>query len=121
MAQILLLNAKEPGLDGHGNDAEQIAVAARIANAALEVGVHIVVLSTLAGSHTPLVREVLRRLRELGIGEIPAVVGGIIPPEGAKELQAADVARVRTPKDYGIHDIVVDLVDLAVAGYHRAG
>jgi ethylmalonyl-CoA mutase len=126
----------KPGLDGHSNGAEQIAVAARdsgievvyegirltparIANAALEEGVHIVGLSILSGSHMPLVKEVLRRMRELGIGEIPVVVGGIIPPEDAKELQAAGVARVYTPKDYGIQDIMSDLVDIAV-GYERA-
>ncbi len=59
---------------------------ARIANAALEEGVHIVGLSILSGSHMPLVKEVLRRMRELGIGEIPVVVGGIIPPEDVNEL-----------------------------------
>ncbi len=126
----------KPGLDGHSNGAEQIAVAARdsgievvyegirltparIANAALEEGVHIVGLSILSGSHMPLVKEVLRRMRELGIGEIPVVVGGIIPPEDAKELQAAGVARVYTPKDYEIQDIMSDLVDIAV-GYEQA-
>jgi (2R)-ethylmalonyl-CoA mutase len=126
----------KPGLDGHSNGAEQIAVAARdsgievvyegirltparIANAALEEGVHIVGLSILSGSHMPLVKEVLRRLREQGIGEIPVVVGGIIPPEDAKELLAAGVARVYTPKDYEIQDIMSDLVDIAV-GYERA-
>ena len=126
----------KPGLDGHSNGAEQIAVAARdsgievvyegirltparIANAALEEGVHIVGLSILSGSHMPLVKEVLRRMREIGIGEIPVVVGGIIPPEDAKELQAAGVARVYTPKDYEIQDIMSDLVDIAV-GYERA-
>ena len=126
----------KPGLDGHSNGAEQIAVAARdsgievvyegirltparIANAALEEGVHIVGLSILSGSHMPLVKEVLRRMRELGIGEIPVVVGGIIPPEDAKELLAAGVARVYTPKDYEIQDIMSDLVD--IAGGVRAG
>ena len=126
----------KPGLDGHSNGAEQIAVAARdsgievvyegirltparIANAALEEGVHIVGLSILSGSHMPLVKEVLRRMRELGIGEIPVVVGGIIPPEDAKELLAAGVARVYTPKNYEIQDIMSDLVDIAV-GYKRA-
>ena len=123
----------KPGLDGHSNGAEQIAVAARdsgievvyegirltparIANAALEEGVHIVGLSILSGSHMPLVKEVLRRMRELGIGEIPVVVGGIIPPEDAKELLAAGVARVYTPKDYEIQDIMSDLVEIAAAG-----
>ena len=127
----------KPGLDGHSNGAEQIAVAARdsgievvyegirltparIANAALEEGVHIVGLSILSGSHMPLVKEVLRRMRELGIGEIPVVVGGIIPPEDAKELLAAGVARVYTPKDYEIQDIMSDLVDIAV-GYRAGG
>jgi (2R)-ethylmalonyl-CoA mutase len=126
----------KPGLDGHSNGAEQIAVAARdsgievvyegirltparIANAALEEGVHIVGLSILSGSHMPLVKEVLRRMREQGIDEIPVVVGGIIPPEDAKELQAAGIARVYTPKDYEIQDIMSDLVDIAV-GYERA-
>ena len=126
----------KPGLDGHSNGAEQIAVAARdsgievvyegirltparIANAALEEGVHIVGLSILSGSHMPLVKEVLRRLREAGIGEVPVVVGGIIPAEDAKELLAAGVARVYTPKDYEIQDIMGDLVDIAV-GYVRA-
>ena len=127
----------KPGLDGHSNGAEQIAVAARdsgievvyegirltparIANAALEEGVHIVGLSILSGSHMPLVKEVLRRMRELGIGEIPVVVGGIIPPDDEKELLAAGVARVYTPKDYEIQDIMSDLVGIAAAGYERA-
>ena len=100
--------AGKPGLDGHSNGAEQIAVAARdsgievvyegirltparIANAALEEGVHIVGLSILSGSHMPLVKEVLRRMRELGIGEVPMVVD-IISPEDTKELRAAGVA-----------------------------
>ena len=64
-------------------------------------------------------REVLRRMREAGIGEVPVVVGGIIPAEDAKELLAAGVARVHTPKDYEIQDIMGDLVDIAV-GYERA-
>ena len=103
--------AGKPGLDGHSNGAEQIAVAARdsgiegmytgicltparIANAALEEGAHIVGLSILSGSHMPLVKEALRRRREQGIGEVPMVVG-IIPPEDAKELRAAGVARLQ--------------------------
>ena len=73
---------------------------------------HIVGLSILSGSHMPLVKEVLRRMRELGIGEIPVVVGGIIPPEDAKELQAAGVARVYTPKDFEVTRIMGDIVSL---------
>ena len=92
----------QASLDGHSNGAEQIVVAARasgievvydrirltparIAIAALEEGVHIVDLSILSGSHMPLVKEVLRKMREFGVGEVPVVVGGIIPPEDAKE------------------------------------
>lgn len=127
----------KPGLDGHSNGAEQIAVAARdsgievvyegirltparIANAALEEGVHIVGLSILSGSHMPLVKEVLQRMRELGVGEVPVVVGGIIPSEDARELLAAGVARVYTPKDYEIQDIMSDLVGIVAAGVQRA-
>jgi ethylmalonyl-CoA mutase len=127
----------KPGLDGHSNGAEQIAVAARdsgmevvyegirltparIANAALEEGVHLVGLSILSGSHMPLVKEVLRRMRDLGVGDVPVVVGGIIPPEDARELLAAGVARVYTPKDYAIHEIMADLVEVADGAVKRA-
>jgi (2R)-ethylmalonyl-CoA mutase len=127
----------KPGLDGHSNGAEQIAVAARdsgievvyegirltparIANAALEEGVHIVGLSILSGSHMPLVKEVLKRMRDLGVGEVPVVVGGIIPPEDAKELLAAGIARVYTPKDYEIQDIMADLVGIVAGSVQRA-
>ena len=120
----------KPGLDGHSNGAEQIAVAARdsgmevvyegirltparIANAALEEGVHLVGLSILSGSHMPLVKETLRRMREVGVGDVPVVVGGIIPAEDARELLAAGVARVYTPKDYAIHEIMADLAGIA--------
>lgn len=123
----------KPGLDGHSNGAEQIAVAARdsgmevvyegirltparIANAALEEGVHLVGLSILSGSHMPLVKETLRRMREIGVGDVPVVVGGIIPAEDARELLAAGVARVYTPKDYAIHEIMGDLAGIAAAG-----
>jgi ethylmalonyl-CoA mutase len=127
----------KPGLDGHSNGAEQIAVAARdsgmevvyegirltparIANAALEEGVHLVGLSILSGSHMPLVKEVLRRMRELGVGDVPVVVGGIIPPEDARELLAAGVTRVYTPKDYAIHEIMADLVEVVDGPVERA-
>jgi (2R)-ethylmalonyl-CoA mutase len=120
----------KPGLDGHSNGAEQIAVAARdsgmevvyegirltparIANAALEEGVHLVGLSILSGSHMSLVKETLRRMREVGVGDVPVVVGGIIPAEDARELLAAGVARVYTPKDYAIHEIMADLAGIA--------
>ncbi|MGE5502872.1 MAG: methylmalonyl-CoA mutase family protein [Actinomycetota bacterium] len=119
----------KPGLDGHSNGAEQIAVRARdaglevvyegirltpaqIVNAALEEGVHVVGLSILSGSHVPLVTEVLERMRAAGLADIPVVAGGIIPPEDAKVLLAAGCARIYTPKDYDITAIMADIVDL---------
>lgn len=127
----------KPGLDGHSNGAEQIAVAARdagmevvyegirlsparIANAALEESVHLVGLSILSGSHLPLVREVLERMRQLGIGDVPVVVGGIVPPEDARALEAMGVARVYTPKDFRIDRIMADLVEILLAAGRRA-
>ncbi len=127
----------KPGLDGHSNGAEQIAVAARdagmevvyegirlsparIANTALEEGVHLVGLSILSGSHLPLVGEVLARMRALGIGDVPVVVGGIIPPADAERLRAMGVAAVYTPKDYRLHEIMAELVDIALAAHSRA-
>ncbi|CAA7618732.1 protein meaA [Magnetospirillum sp. UT-4] len=119
----------KPGLDGHSNGAEQIAVRARdagmevvyegirltpaqIVNAALEEGVHVVGLSILSGSHVPLVTEVLERMRQAGLADIPVVAGGIIPPEDARMLQAAGCARIYTPKDYDITAIMGDIVAL---------
>lgn len=119
----------KPGLDGHSNGAEQIALRARdagfevvyegirltparIANAALEEGVHLVGLSVLSGSHLRLVGEVVRRMREAGIGEVPVVVGGIVPEEDAAKLKASGVARVYTPKDYDVTRIIGELVEL---------
>jgi ethylmalonyl-CoA mutase len=119
----------KPGLDGHSSGAEQIALKARdcgfevvyegirltpaqIVNAALEEGVHVVGLSILSGSHVGLVGEVMRRMREAGIGDIPIVVGGIIPPEDAAALKRNGVARVYTPRDYDLTAIMRDIVEL---------
>jgi (2R)-ethylmalonyl-CoA mutase len=119
----------KPGLDGHSNGAEQIAVRARdagmevvyegirltpaqIANAALEEGVHVVGLSILSGSHLPLIKEVLERMRKVGLGHVPVVAGGIIPPADAEVLKRAGVAAVYTPKDYDISAIMRDIVDI---------
>jgi (2R)-ethylmalonyl-CoA mutase len=119
----------KPGLDGHSNGAEQIAVRARdcgmevvyegirltpsqIARAALDEAVHVVGLSILSGSHVPLVREVVERMRKEGLEEVPVVVGGIIPPEDAKTLKAMGVAAVYTPKDFQLNDIMSDIVKL---------
>ena len=121
----------KPGLDGHSNGAEQIAVRARdagmevvyegirltpaqIVKAALEEGVHVVGLSILSGSHVPLVSEVIAAMKQAGIGDIPVVVGGIIPPEDAAAMTRSGVARVYTPKDYDITAIMADIV--AVVG-----
>ena len=109
----------KPGLDGHSNGAEQIAVRARdcgmevvyegirltperIVNAALEESVHVVGLSILSGGHVSLVGDVLDGLRAAGIGDVPVVVGGIIPPADAEALIKAGVARVYTPKDFDL-------------------
>ena len=126
----------KPGLDGHSNGAEQIAVRARdagmeivydgirltpveIANAALEQGVHVIGLSILSGSHIPLVQEVLERLRANGL-DVPVVVGGIVPPEDAERLKAMGVARIYTPKDYDVCRIMGEIVDLVEAAHSRA-
>jgi (2R)-ethylmalonyl-CoA mutase len=127
----------KPGLDGHSNGAEQIAVAARdsgmdvvfegirlsparIVGTALEEAVHVVGLSILSGSHLQLVEEVMTRMRKAGIGDIPVVVGGIIPPADAKALLACGVARVYTPKDFSIPRIMADIVDIAVSAESQA-
>jgi (2R)-ethylmalonyl-CoA mutase len=127
----------KPGLDGQSNGAEQVAVRARdcgvevvypgirltpaeIASAALEEGVHVVGLSILSGSHVVLVEEVLRRLRALGLAHIPVIVGGIIPPEDERRLLAAGVARVYTPKDYDLTQIMRDVVQVVDRAHERA-
>ena len=119
----------KPGLDGHSNGAEQIAVRARdagmdvlyegirlspsrIAQAAVHEGVHVVGLSILSGSHRELIPTVLEELRERGAGEVPVVVGGIIPEADARALRDRGVARVYTPKDFEINRIMRDIVDL---------
>ena len=126
----------KPGLDGHSNGAEQIAVRARdvgmevvyegirltpaqIVRAAVDEAVHVVGLSILSGSHVPLVKEVIERMRKEGIEDVPLIVGGIIPPEDAKTLKAFGVAAVYTPKDFQLNDIMADIVRL-VDGHAKA-
>jgi (2R)-ethylmalonyl-CoA mutase len=118
----------KPGLDGHSNGAEQIAVKARdvgmevvyegirltpeeIVSSARDEGVHVVGLSILSGSHVTLVREVLDLLRKEGL-EVPVVIGGIIPDEDAEALRAAGVRRVYTPKDFDLTRIMAEIVDV---------
>ncbi|MEM9970853.1 MAG: protein meaA [Pseudomonadota bacterium] len=120
----------KPGLDGHSNGAEQIAARARdagmaityegirltpseIVTAAKESGAHVVGLSILSGSHLPLIREMLEEMRVAGLGEVPVVVGGIIPDDDANTLRAMGVARVYTPKDFELNRIMFDIVALA--------
>jgi (2R)-ethylmalonyl-CoA mutase len=126
----------KPGLDGHSNGAEQIAVRARdigmdvvyegirltpsqIAASALQEGVHVVGLSILSGSHRELIPAVMHALRERGV-DVPVVVGGIIPDADVEPLRAAGVAAVYTPKDFDLTRIMRDVVAL-VAEHQRAG
>ena len=119
----------KPGLDGHSNGAEQIAVRARdvgmevvydgirlapgeIAASARDEGVHLVGLSILSGSHCVLVVDVLDKLRDLGLGNLPVVIGGIIPDEDADKLRKAGVRRVYTSKDFDLTRIMSDIVDV---------
>ncbi len=119
----------KPGLDGHSNGAEQIAVKARdvgmevvyegirltpdeIARSARDEGVHVIGLSILSGSHGVLVIDVLDRLRKIGLDEVPVVVGGIIPESDAERLRQAGVRRVYTPKDFDLTRIMDDIVDV---------
>ncbi len=118
----------KPGLDGHSNGAEQIAVRARdvgmeviyegirltpaqIASSALEEDVDVVGLSILSGSHRELVPQVVDLLRESG-SQVPVVVGGIIPPDDARVLTEAGVARVYTPKDFDLNRIMGEIAEL---------
>jgi (2R)-ethylmalonyl-CoA mutase len=126
----------KPGLDGHSNGAEQIAVAARdsgmevvyegirltpqqIAAAARDEDVDVVGLSILSGSHLDLVPETVRQLRAVGV-EVPVVVGGIIPEGDQRTLLDAGVTRVYTPKDYRLSEIMSDIADLALAARSEA-
>ena len=137
MGRRLKFLVGKPGLDGHSNGAEQIAVRARdcgmevvyegirltpaqIANAALEESVHVVGLSILSGSHLPLVAEVLSRMRAAGLEDVPVVVGGIIPDADAETLKAQGVARVYTPKDFRLNRIMADIVELVAAESREA-
>lgn len=119
----------KPGLDGHSNGAEQIAVKARdvgmevvydgirltpqeIVQSAQDEGVHVIGLSILSGSHGVLVTDVVDQLRAAGLGNIPVVVGGIIPDDDARKLEEAGVSRVYTPKDFDLTRIMDEIVDV---------
>jgi (2R)-ethylmalonyl-CoA mutase len=119
----------KPGLDGHSNGAEQIAVRARdvgmevvyegirltpdeIVQSARDEGVHVIGLSILSGSHGVLVLDVLDRLRKAGLEELPVVVGGIVPDKDAEQLIEAGVRRVYTPKDFDLTRILGEIADV---------
>jgi (2R)-ethylmalonyl-CoA mutase len=117
----------KPGLDGHSNGAEQIAARARdagidvvydgirltpeqIVDSARDQDVHVVGLSILSGSHVPLVKDVVTRMKAAGLADVPVVVGGIVPPDDARALKKAGVAAVYTPKDFELNRIMTDVV-----------
>src|SRR6185295_5856077 len=88
---------------------------AEIVEAAREARAHVVGLSILSGSHVPLVKDIVARMREAGLDDVPGVVGGIIPPEDAHTLQQAGVAAVYTPKDFELNRIMADIVRIVDA------
>ncbi|MFE7226123.1 protein meaA [Nocardioides sp. NPDC057577] len=119
----------KPGLDGHSNGAEQVAVRARdagfeviyqgirltpeqIVAAAVAEDVHVVGLSILSGSHMSLVPSVVEGLRAAGLGDVPVIVGGIVPESDAKTLIESGVAAVYTPKDFSLTEIMADIVEV---------
>jgi (2R)-ethylmalonyl-CoA mutase len=125
----LRLLVGKPGLDGHSNGAEQVAVRARdagfevvyqgirltpeqIVSAAIAEDVHCVGISILSGSHMELVPSVLDGLREAGLADVPVIVGGIIPDSDGKRLKELGVAAVYTPKDFGLTEIMGGIVDV---------
>jgi (2R)-ethylmalonyl-CoA mutase len=127
MGRHLKFLVGKPGLDGHSNGAEQIAVRARdagfevvyqgirltpdeIVAAAVQEDVDVVGLSVLSGSHLSIVPEVIAGLRAAGLGDVPVVVGGIIPDADAVALRAGGVARVFTPKDFAINAVIDEVV-----------
>jgi (2R)-ethylmalonyl-CoA mutase len=124
----------KPGLDGHSNGAEQVAVRARdagfeviyqgirltpeqIVAAAVAEDVHLVGLSILSGSHMELVPDVLDGLEAAGLGDVPVIVGGIIPSSDARALIERGVAAVYTPKDFGLTEIMGGFVDVIRAAH----
>jgi len=130
--RLTFLVAK-PGLDGHSNGAEQIAIRARdagmdvvydgirfspeeIVTAAKEKQPHMIGLSILSGSHVPLAREVMAKLKDAGLKDVKVVAGGIIPPEDEAVLKSAGVAAVFSPKDYDLNAIMHEIVGLADPG-----
>src|SRR6185437_8793025 len=132
LGRTLTFVVGKPGLDGHSNGAEQIAVRAtdvgmdvvydgirltpaEIVEQAKQAQAHVVGLSILSGSHVSLVREVVQRLREAGLGDVPVVVGGIIPPDDVNILKQCGASAVYTPKDFQLNDIMTGIAELVDA------
>jgi (2R)-ethylmalonyl-CoA mutase len=131
----------KPGLDGHSNGAEQIAVRAtdvgmevvydgirltpaEIVAQAKEANAHVLGLSILSGSHVALVRDVAQKMREAGMGNVPIVVGGIIPSDDINILKQCGASAIYTPKDFQLNDImsgIVRLVDAKAEELAEAG
>jgi (2R)-ethylmalonyl-CoA mutase len=132
LGRNLKLLVGKPGLDGHSNGAEQVAVKARdvgmevvyegirltaeqIAESALQEGVHVVGLSILSGSHLKLVPEVIRGLKERGLAKLPVVLGGIIPESDIQKMPLDSIRRVFAPRDYNLNRIMSEIVDIVAA------
>ena len=133
LGRRLTFMVAKPGLDGHSNGAEQIAIRARdagmdviyngirftadeIVAAAKEKRPHVVGLSILSGSHVPLAGEVVAKLKAAGLSDVKVVAGGIIPPEDEARLKASGVSAVFSPKDYDLNAIMRGIVDLTTGG-----
>ncbi len=129
LGRPLRLLIGKPGLDGHSNGAEQIAVKGRdvgfeivyegirltpkqIVRAAQEEGVHLIGLSILSGSHTGLVTEIALELKQAGLARLPLIIGGIIPEDDAEQLQAQGISAIYTPKNVDLNAIMADIVDI---------
>ena len=129
LGRNLKLLIGKPGLDGHSNGAEQIAVKAReagmevvyegirltpekIAESALQEGVHVVGLSILSGSHLSLVPEVIRCMKQRGLEGIPLVLGGIIPKQDIPKMDLSIIRRVYAPRDFDLNRIMNEIIDV---------
>jgi (2R)-ethylmalonyl-CoA mutase len=134
LGRPLRLLIGKPGLDGHSNGAEQIAVKGRdagfeivyegirltpaqIARAAQEEGVHLIGLSVLSGSHLELVKDIHTELASIGASDLPIVIGGIIPDDDAAQLRNSGVQAVFTPKDHDLNAIMAEMVGIIRASH----
>lgn len=137
LGRNLKMLVAKPGLDGHSNGAEQIAIKARdvgmevvyegirltpkhIAESAMQEGVHVIGLSILSGSHADLVPDVMKYMSERGIGNVPVILGGIIPENDISCMCDAGVKRVYTPKDFDLNKIMMDIANIVAEANHIA-